>query len=150
MSSLTDTLGRSLRDLRISLTDRCNFRCPYCMPAEIFGEHYEFLPREKILSFEEIERVSRLLVGLGVRKIRLTGGEPLLRQGLDLLIRRLVTITGVDDLALTTNGFLLARYANELYDACDEEPLRLTADTGKLICRSPSEGVDSYGSQKVQ
>ena len=117
MSSLTDTLGRSLRDLRISLTDRCNFRCPYCMPAEIFGEHYEFLPREQILSFEEIERVSRLLVGLGVRKIRLTGGEPLLRQDLGLLIRRLVTIKGVDDLALTTNGFLLARYANELYDA---------------------------------
>ncbi len=114
---LTDTLGRSLRDLRISLTDRCNFRCPYCMPAEIFGEHYEFLPREDILSFEEIERVARLLVGLGVKKIRLTGGEPLLRRDITNVIRELVKIEGLEDLALTTNGYLLARHARDLQDA---------------------------------
>lgn len=114
---LTDTLGRSLRDLRISLTDRCNFRCPYCMPAEIFGDHYEFLPREDILSFEEIERVARLLVGIGVKKIRLTGGEPLLRRDITNVIRQLVEIEGLEDLALTTNGFLLARLARDLQDA---------------------------------
>ncbi len=114
---LTDTLGRSLRDLRVSLTDRCNFRCPYCMPSEIFGEHYEFLPREDILSFEEIERVARLLVGLGVKKIRLTGGEPLLRREIATVIRKLIDIEGLEDLALTTNGYLLARHARELHDA---------------------------------
>ena len=75
-----DALGRSLRDLRISVTDRCNFRCPYCMPAEVFGEAHRFLPRERILTFEEIERLTRIFVALGARKLRLTGGEPLLRR----------------------------------------------------------------------
>jgi GTP 3',8-cyclase len=111
---LTDALGRPLRDLRISLTDRCNFRCNYCMPAEVFGEHYEFLPREELLTFEEIERLARLLVDSGVKKIRLTGGEPLLRRGVAELVERLAGIDGVEDIALTTNGYLLERHAQEL------------------------------------
>ncbi|MDP6348507.1 MAG: GTP 3',8-cyclase MoaA [Chloroflexota bacterium] len=111
---LADALGRPLRDLRISLTDRCNFRCHYCMPAEVFGEHYEFLPREELLTFEEIERLARLLVETGVKKIRLTGGEPLLRRGVAELVERLAGIEGVEDIALTTNGYLLDRHAREL------------------------------------
>jgi len=106
--TLLDQRGRALRDLRISVTDRCNFRCPYCMPAEVFGERYQFLPRPEILTFEEIERVARICVGLGARKLRITGGEPLLRAQLEVLIERLAKIPGVEDLALTTNGSLLA------------------------------------------
>ena len=86
---ITDTLGRPVRDLRISVTDRCNFRCTYCMPAEIFGESYQFLPREEILSFEEISRLARIFVEFGVNKIRITGGEPLLRTDLPVLIAML-------------------------------------------------------------
>ena len=112
-----DTLGRGVRDLRISVTDRCNFRCPYCMPAEIFGERYEFLKREDILSFEEIVRLTRIFVGFGVKKVRITGGEPLVRAELPELIAQLDDIDGVDDLAMTTNGFLLPRYATQLRDA---------------------------------
>ncbi|MDE2890037.1 MAG: GTP 3',8-cyclase MoaA [Gemmatimonadota bacterium] len=112
-----DRLGRPLRDLRISVTDRCNFRCPYCMPAEVFGENYTFLPRAEILTFEEIERLTRLFVSLGVRKVRVTGGEPLLRRELPALIRRLTAIDGVEDLTLTTNGYLLPRMAGELKGA---------------------------------
>jgi cyclic pyranopterin phosphate synthase len=111
---VVDRLDRPLRDLRLSVTDRCNFRCPYCMPAEVFGERYRFLPRPEILSFEELERVTRLFVGLGARKIRLTGGEPLLRSELPALVARLAAIPGVEDLALTTNGVLLAGLAGEL------------------------------------
>ncbi len=113
----TDALGRPLRDLRISVTDRCNFRCPYCMPAEVYGDRYRFLPRPEVLTFEEIERLARLFVGLGARKIRLTGGEPLVRQDLPVLVSRLAAIPGVLDLALTTNGFLLAEHAQALRDA---------------------------------
>jgi GTP 3',8-cyclase len=109
-----DTLGRPLRDLRISVMDRCNFRCPYCMPRETFHESYRFLPAAERLSFEEITRLARLFVSLGVRKIRLTGGEPLLRQGIADLVGRLSAIPGVEDLALTTNGVLLAQHAAEL------------------------------------
>src|ERR671919_223518 len=101
---VTDTRDRPLRDLRISVTDRCNFRCPYCMPAEVYGDRYEFLPRSEILTFEEIERLARLFVGLGVRKLRLTGGEPLVRAHLTRLVKGLAAIPGVQDLALTTNG----------------------------------------------
>ena len=115
--AVSDTLGRPLRDLRISVTDRCNLRCSYCMPAEVFGAGYAFLPREEILSFEEIERVVRAMVGLGVRKVRLTGGEPLLRRDLAALVRRLAGIPGVEDLALTTNGLLLAGAVGELRSA---------------------------------
>jgi cyclic pyranopterin phosphate synthase len=112
-----DTRGRPVRDLRISVTDRCNFRCTYCMPKEIFSRDYEFLSRDLLLDFEEIERVARAFVHHGVRKIRLTGGEPLLRRDLEVLISRLSAIDGVDDLTLTTNGSLLARKARSLADA---------------------------------
>jgi len=118
---LRDTRSRPLRDLRISVTDRCNFRCVYCMPKEVFGKDYAFLPRHELLSFEEIERVARVFVGLGVEKIRLTGGEPLLRKDLEYLVERLATLRtpqGADvDLTLTTNGSLLSRKAQALRDA---------------------------------
>jgi len=109
-----DTLGRPLRDLRISVMDRCNFRCPYCMPRERFHEHYAFLKTAERLSFEEILRLTRLFVPLGVRKLRITGGEPLLRVNLADLVADLNSIPGVDDIALTTNGVLLAKHASEL------------------------------------
>jgi GTP 3',8-cyclase len=109
-----DTLSRPLRDLRISVMDRCNFRCPYCMPRETFHEQYRFLGSHERLSFDEIVRLARLFVQLGVRKLRLTGGEPLLRANLPDLIGDLTAIAGVEDVALTTNGVLLARYASEL------------------------------------
>jgi len=106
-----------MRDLRISVTDKCNFRCPYCMPAEIFGEKYEFLPKAEILTFEEITRLARIFVDLGVTKIRITGGEPLLRRDLKTLITQLAQINGVQDLTLTTNGYLLVDQAQALKDA---------------------------------
>jgi GTP 3',8-cyclase len=109
-----DTLGRPLRDLRISVMDRCNFRCPYCMPRETFHDKYKFLGSHERLSFDEIVRLSRLFVRLGVRKLRLTGGEPLLRANLADLIGELTAIPDFEDVALTTNGVLLARYAAEL------------------------------------
>ena len=108
---VTDLLGRPLRDLRISVTDRCNFRCGYCVPPT---GPVRFRPHEQILSFEEIERVARVFLRLGVRKIRLTGGEPLLRHGLDDLVGRLVALPGLEDLGLTTNGYLLADQAVRL------------------------------------
>ena len=117
MSTLLDTLHRPIRDLRISVTDRCNFRCPYCMPAEIFGEKYEFLPKADILTFEEITRLASIFVDLGVTKIRITGGEPLLRRDLETLIADLSRLPGVCDLTLTTNGYLLADKARALKDA---------------------------------
>ena len=110
----TDTLGRPVRDLRISVTDRCNFRCTYCMPKEIFNREYEFLARDKLLSFEEIDRVARSFVRHGVRKLRLTGGEPLLRNGIEDLVAKLAEIRDVEDLTLTTNGALLGRKASDL------------------------------------
>jgi GTP 3',8-cyclase len=113
---LTDTLGRPLRDLRISVTDRCNFRCVYCMPKEVFGRDYRFLPRRELLTFEEIERAARVFVDLGVQKLRLTGGEPLLRRDLEVLIARLAAL-GDLDLTLTTNAALLAQKAQALADA---------------------------------
>jgi len=113
----SDRLGRPIHDLRISVTDRCNFRCPYCMPAELYGEGYQFLPKPDLLTFEEIERLARLFVDLGVEKVRITGGEPLLRHELPRLIERLVSIPGLRDLALTTNGYLLAEQAEALHEA---------------------------------
>lgn len=109
-----DTLGRPLHDLRISVMDRCNFRCPYCMPKETFHENYRFLKSNERLSFEEITRLTRLFVDLGVKKVRLTGGEPLLRSNLADLVGDLTAIEGVQDVALTTNGVLLAQHAVEL------------------------------------
>ncbi len=111
---IDDVFGRLLQDLRISVTDRCNFRCTYCMPKELFGERYEFLPRNEILSFEEIERLSKIFVGLGVTKLRITGGEPLLRTELPTLIQKLSVIEGLADLSLTTNGYLLPQMAKDL------------------------------------
>ncbi len=111
-----DRLGRPLRDLRISVTDRCNFRCVYCMPKEIFGKDHHFLPRAELLTFEEIHRLARLCVDLGVRKIRLTGGEPLLRHDLERLIAMLAALPGLD-LTLTTNGSFPARRVQSLKDA---------------------------------
>lgn len=112
-----DQLNRPIRDLRISVTDRCNFRCTYCMPKEIFGDDYAFLPREELLSNEEIVRVARLFAALGVKKLRITGGEPLMRRDLTPLIAELVYIEGVEDIGLTTNGLLLGAKAQDLYDA---------------------------------
>jgi cyclic pyranopterin phosphate synthase len=114
--SVLDTLGRPLRDLRISVTDRCNFRCVYCMPKDVFGRDYQFLPRKELLTFEEIERVARVFVDLGVSKLRITGGEPLLRRDLDVLVERLASLGDVD-LTLTTNGALLVQKARALADA---------------------------------
>jgi cyclic pyranopterin phosphate synthase len=112
-ATLTDRLGRPLRDLRISVTDRCNFRCVYCMPKEIFGKDYPFLERAELLSFEEIVRLARIFHAHGVRKVRLTGGEPLLRRNVERLIEMLAAIDGLD-LTLTTTGSLLARKARAL------------------------------------
>ena len=118
---LADTLGRPLRDLRISVTDRCNFRCSYCMPKEVFDKNYQYLPHASLLSFEEITRLARQFLAHGVRKIRLTGGEPLLRKNIELLIgqlRELRTVEGTPpELTLTTNGSLLARKAKALREA---------------------------------
>ncbi|MEL6368979.1 MAG: GTP 3',8-cyclase MoaA [Pseudomonadota bacterium] len=113
----TDRLDRPIRDLRISLIDRCNYRCPYCMPISEFGDDYEFLKRDARLSHKEIVRMATIMVGLGVTKLRLTGGEPLLDKNIVSLIERLATIPGVDDLAITTNGQLLAPKAQALRDA---------------------------------
>jgi len=113
-----DAFGRPMRDLRISVTDRCNFRCTYCMPRELFGADHAFLPRASLLSFEEIARLARLFAVLGVTKLRLTGGEPLVRKGIEQLVGMLASIPGISDLSLTTNGSLLtADKARRLKDA---------------------------------
>ena len=114
--NLTDKLTRPLRDLRISVTDRCNFRCVYCMPKEVFGSDYHFLDRKEVLTFEEIARLARIFVSHGVQKIRLTGGEPLVRKDLPLLVKMLAEIPGLD-LTLTTNGSLLEKQARSLKEA---------------------------------
>jgi len=116
-----DTRGRALRDLRISVTDRCNFRCPYCMPGEVFGRDYQFLPRDEILSYEEIRRLAGVFVGLGVHKLRITGGEPTVRRGLPDLVAMLAELRTSDgesvDLAMTTNGSTLRHLVRPLVDA---------------------------------
>jgi cyclic pyranopterin phosphate synthase len=114
--ALEDTLHRPLRDLRVSITDRCNFRCVYCMPKEVYGRDYAFLPRRDLLTFEEIARLARVFAGLGVEKIRLTGGEPLIRREVESLVEMLAEIPGLD-LTLTTNGAVLAQKAQALKDA---------------------------------
>ena len=117
MNTVRDEFRRGLRDLRISVTDRCNFRCCYCMPRDVFGTDFPFMKSSELLSFEEIVRVARIFAGLGVQKVRLTGGEPLLRHGIERLIEQLVEIDGIDDVAMTTNGSLLAKKAQSLRDA---------------------------------
>lgn len=114
---MKDLLNRPLRDLRISVIDRCNLRCQYCMPKEIFGPDYPFLPPSELLTYDEIERIARIFVKLGVEKIRLTGGEPLLRKDLPVLIARLIQLEGLEDIALTTNGIFLPKYARDLKQA---------------------------------
>ncbi|MEO8331076.1 MAG: GTP 3',8-cyclase MoaA [Gallionella sp.] len=118
---IADTLHRPLRDLRISVTDRCNLRCTYCMPREVFDQHYAYLPRAELLSFEEVERLARLFIRLGVQKIRLTGGEPLLRRGIEHLIEKLARFNDSAgkpiEIALTTNAVLLSKKAQALKDA---------------------------------
>jgi cyclic pyranopterin phosphate synthase len=137
--SVTDTLGRPLHDLRISVTDRCNFRCVYCMPRDVFGHGYRFMDRKELLTFEEIERVARAFTAHGVRKIRITGGEPLLRRDLEVLVERLAAIDGIEDLTLTTNGALLTQKARALaaaglsrvtvsLDSLDDETFRAMND----------------------
>ncbi|GAB3671457.1 GTP 3',8-cyclase MoaA [Salinisphaera aquimarina] len=140
--AVTDTLARPLRDLRISLTDRCNFRCTYCMPRHLFGSEHLFLPRKELLNFDEIERLARLAAGLGVTKLRLTGGEPLLRRDLEVLVARLAAIDGIDDICLTSNGSLLtAERARDLkaaginrvtlsLDAIDDDVFKAINDVG--------------------
>lgn len=141
MTVITDKFGRPLQDLRISVTDRCNFRCTYCMPREIFGKDYAFLPKEHLLSNEEIVRLATAFVELGVNKIRLTGGEPLLRRDLPELIEALSTIGGLEDIALTTNASLLSNKAeaikaaglkriNVSLDALDNELFQKINDSG--------------------
>jgi len=142
----TDILNRPLRDLRISVTDRCNFRCTYCMPKEVFGRDYQFLPQGQVLSFEEIARLARIAVGLGVEKIRLTGGEPLVRREVEQLIGMLASLDGLRDLTLTTNGSLLARKAALLkqaglgrvtvsLDSLDDETFRAMNDVDFPVAR---------------
>src|SRR5258708_6015134 len=130
---LADTLARPLRDLRISVTDRCQFRCTYCMPREVFGRDFAFLPRAELLTFEELTRLGRVFAGLGARKLRLTGGEPLLRRDLERLVAMLAGIDGIADIALTTNGALLAGKAEALAAA------GLRRGTGSLD--SPDDAV---------
>jgi cyclic pyranopterin phosphate synthase len=150
--SLVDTLGRPVRDLRISVTDRCNFRCVYCMPQEVFGRDYKFLERRELLSFEEIERLARAFVRQGVEKIRLTGGEPLVRRDLERLVEMLARIDGLD-LTLTTNGSLLPQKAQVLreagltrvtvsLDSLDDEVFRAMNDVDFPVARV-LEGIDA-------
>jgi cyclic pyranopterin phosphate synthase len=117
MAVALDQLRRPVRDLRISVTDRCNFRCVYCMPKEVFGKQFEFLHRDQLLTFEEIERLTRVFAAMGVEKLRITGGEPLVRRNVDQLIARLAVVPGIRDVTLTTNGSLLARMAERLATA---------------------------------
>ena len=114
---INDVFQRPFRDLRISVTDRCNFRCSYCMPAEIYGERYQFLPRAELLTFEEITRLTAVMVRLGAMKVRLTGGEPLVRSEVETLVAMLSPLDGVHDLTMTTNGYLLPQKAQALKDA---------------------------------
>lgn len=153
-NSLTDTLGRSLQDLRISVTDRCNFRCTYCMPKELFGWDHPFLQQDALLSFAEIERLARIFAAYGVRKIRLTGGEPLLRNKLEQLIESLASIPGIEDIALTSNGSLITpAKAKALRDAglnritisldsLDETTFQAINDVGFPVA-NVLEGIDN-------
>jgi cyclic pyranopterin phosphate synthase len=152
LTDTADRLGRQMRDLRVSVTDRCNFRCRYCMPREVFGADFTFLPRAELLTFEEITRLARIVRSFGVRKIRLTGGEPLLRHELPELVRMLRRVDGVE-IALTTNGSLLAEQAQALADAgldritvsldsLDDAVFRSMNDAGFPVAKV-LEGIDA-------
>jgi cyclic pyranopterin phosphate synthase len=151
--SVLDTFGRPLRDLRISVTDRCNFRCTYCMPKEVFGRDFHFLPHDQLLTFEEITRLAGVFIAHGVEKIRLTGGEPLLRRDLEKLVAMLVGLDGLRDLTLTTNGSLLARKAPALkaaglqrvtvsLDSLDDAVFRAMNDVDFPVARV-LDGIDA-------
>ena len=154
MTDLRDQFNRPMRDLRISVTDRCNFRCTYCMPKEVFNSKYQFLVRDDLLSFEEITRLVPLFVAHGVHKLRLTGGEPLLRKNLEVLIHELVKIPGIDDIALTTNASILTvDKAHELkqaglkritvsLDAINESTFKRMNDMDVSV-RKVLEGIDN-------
>jgi cyclic pyranopterin phosphate synthase len=146
MSGVSDQYGRGLRDLRISVTDRCNFRCCYCMPRDVFGSDFPFMEQSELLSFEEIVRVVGIVTKLGVRKVRLTGGEPLMRHGIETLVEMLAGVEGLEDIALTTNGSLLPGKAKALHDAglsrvtvsldsLDEEMFRAVSDVKIPLAR---------------
>lgn len=150
---VADRLGRGLADLRVSVTDRCNFRCRYCMPREAFGPDHAFLERDELLTFDEITRVVRAAVGCGVRKVRLTGGEPLVRRDLPRLVGMLAAVPGVEDLALTTNGSLLGQHAQALraaglhrltvsLDTLDQATFRAISDVALPLARV-LEGLDA-------
>src|SRR5918992_203747 len=152
---LADPRGREMRDLRISVTDRCNFRCTYCMPREVFDSSYRFLPHEAILSFEEIARLARIFVGLGVQKIRLTGGEPLVRRHLHRLVEMLAGLAV--EITLTTNGSLLAAQAKALaraglhrvtvsLDSLDEATFRAMNDADFPVAKV-IEGIDTAAAE---
>ena len=117
MKNIFDKYNRPVRDLRISVTDRCNFRCTYCMPKEVYGEAFKFLPKEELLDFDEIEKIAKSFASLGVTKIRLTGGEPLVRKNIEDLISKLSRIKGIEDIAMTTNGYLLEPKIDSLLEA---------------------------------
>ena len=153
MARTVDAFGRGLRDLRISVTDRCNFRCPYCMPRDVFGPDFAFLDRKELLSFEEITRVVRAGVRLGVRKLRLTGGEPLLRRDLAELVAMLRAVDGVEDIAMTTNGSLLAQQSDALraagldrvtvsLDSLDPDVFQRMSDT-RLPLQRVLDGIEA-------
>jgi len=150
-----DRLSRPLRDLRVSVTDRCNLRCPYCLPRDAFGEGFAFMPHRELLTFEEITRICRVFARMGVSKIRLTGGEPLLRRGLERLVEMLARVEGIDDIALTTNGTLLSAKAQTLsdaglrrvtvsLDALDQAVFRSMSDA-RIPLAQVLEGIDAAG-----
>jgi GTP 3',8-cyclase len=155
MPATLDRFSRPLTDLRVSVTDRCNLRCPYCMPREVFGRGFSFMAREELLTFEELARVCAVFARLGVSKIRLTGGEPLLRRQLERLVAMLATINGIEDIALTTNGTLLASKALALkqaglhkvtvsLDALDEHVFRAMSDSRASLA-SVLAGIEAAG-----
>ena len=164
MTDLVDQFNRPMRDLRISVTDRCNFRCTYCMPKQVFNSKYQFLARDDLLSFEEIARLIPLFVTYGVRKLRLTGGEPLLRKNLEVLIRELSNINGIEDIALTTNASILTQEKAVLLkkaglkritvslDAIDDETFIQMNDMGVSV-QKVLDGIDnarSAGFNKIK
>ncbi len=153
-ATVTDQLQRPLRDLRVSLTDRCNFRCGYCMPKALFGANHAFMPRRELLTFEEIQRLARLFTPLGVRKLRLTGGEPLIRRDLDRLIGMLAEVEGIEDISLTTNASLLTmekaralraaglKRVTISLDGIDDATFRAMNDVGFPVARV-LEGIEN-------
>ena len=144
---LTDRFNRPLRDIRLSVTDKCNFRCPYCMPVEVYGEDYQFSPKSEILTFEEIKRLIALFQRAGTEKVRITGGEPLIRKNISGLVASLVDIPGLNDLTLTTNGWFLAQHAADLKKAgLNRVTVSLDSLDSKIFAQMNGRG---FGPKKV-